>query len=756
MLDISKAFGIPSQKIASFFQQPGVGLYIPLYQRPYSWDGENVEQLMEDIRRGVYTLLGRDKESAIRFLGTVILVTETDRNQIQPQDKTALPTRIDKVIDGQQRISTIALLACMLYQNIATLRTKIPGDATFDGLREATDSYLGVLRDVFSVDLGRGTPARKPIIIRGSQDAWTLNGPDDYYKSAVAAFLASFIRSISTPTTPFPSIPRQTLVGKNLKQMQDILAEVVNAHITPADDFPPAWDILAQMSQDELWLYERQELVGIVDQAKQYGSAMTNEQNLTCSLVQLFAFSYYLLQRCCFTVIEPVRDIWAFDMFQSLNATGTPLTSIETFKPLVINKAEHDPNGFKGSASDDALKQVDKLFEPLRSAASKDRLTNEYLTMLAVAHDGTKMTNTFSEQRRWLMDEFEKCTTQAEREEFVQRMANLATYWSQIGDFKNKDESNIPGAGTICVQARQAAAISLLYLQDSSHKMANSILSRFYSSVLRGNQGAEQAFIEACKAIAAFYTLWRAASSNAGLDDVYRRQLREYFGWEARTPTLSIQKLKQELKQELKDRGFSSQSDWVGEAITQLRYDNVQKVCRFALLVAAHDTMPDPEQPGLMTPTIHAGYATYLTPQQWKSPDLQSIEHIAPQQPKQGWDAALYTNEAYHLIGNLTLLPIAINSAIGNKGWVEKRAYYQHLAVMNQADLVQLAQEEAVLGLQLTQDTLDKLHQANHAHHIKPIIALDNTGVWDKQLVEARTKRICEIVWNRLYNQWLN
>lgn len=751
MLDISKAFGIPSHKIASFFQQPGIGYYIPLYQRSYSWDSENVEQLMDDIRHGVYTLLGQDKDLAIRFLGTVILVTETDRNQIQPQDRTALPTRIDKVIDGQQRISTIALLACMLYQNITTLRNEIPNTPTYAGLFEATDTYLNILRDVFSVDLSRGTPTRKPIIIRGSQDEWTLNGPDALYQSAVAAFLASFIRSISTVNTPFPAIPKQTLVGKNLKQMNEMLAEVVEAHSVATDDFPPAWEILARVSQDELWLYERQELTDIVAQAQQQGNAMTSEQKVTCSLVQLFAFSYYLLQRCCFTVIEPIRDIWAFDMFQSLNATGTPLTSIETFKPLVINKAEHDPNKFKGSESEKGLTKVDQLFEPLRSAASKDRLTNEYLTILAVAHDGSKMTNTFSEQRRWLTDEFEKRSTQAEREEFVLRMANLAAYWSQIIDFKNKNAANILGTSTVADQA----AISLLYLQDSNHKMANSILSRFYALVLRGAPGANQAFADACRAVAAFYTLWRSASSNAGLDDAYRDMLKNHLAWEVCGTTFTTDTLKTQLRQALTNRGLGTKTDWLNKAKSELRYDNVQKVCRFALFVAAHDTIADPQKLGLMTRSVNAGFSNYLTPQQWKSPDLHSIEHIAPQQPLQGWDGALYIDESYQLIGNLTLLPLAINSAIGNKGWMEKRAYYQHLAVKDQTRLGQLAQHETALSLQLTQSTLDKLHNTSYAHHIEPIIALGDAGAWDKQLVEERTTRICEIVWDRLYN-WLN
>lgn len=57
MIDISKAFAPTSEPISGFFQQPGAAYYIPLYQREYSWESENVEQLMEDIFNGVKSLV---------------------------------------------------------------------------------------------------------------------------------------------------------------------------------------------------------------------------------------------------------------------------------------------------------------------------------------------------------------------------------------------------------------------------------------------------------------------------------------------------------------------------------------------------------------------------------------------------------------------------------------------------------------------------------------------------------------------------
>ena len=49
MLDIANAFTTQGLPVGDFFQRPNVGFYIPLYQREYSWDDGNIDQLMEDI-----------------------------------------------------------------------------------------------------------------------------------------------------------------------------------------------------------------------------------------------------------------------------------------------------------------------------------------------------------------------------------------------------------------------------------------------------------------------------------------------------------------------------------------------------------------------------------------------------------------------------------------------------------------------------------------------------------------------------------
>jgi len=177
---------------------------------------------------------------------------------------------------------------------------------------------------------------------------------------------------------------KTSLVGKNLTRIKSLLSNVEKLTNQLMKIFL-AWKILETMSEVDLWIYERRSLV-------------ENRGTVYCWELCSLAFCY-LLQRCCFTLIEPVSENWAFDMFQSLNATGTPLTALETFKPLVVSLVASNNGGFKGSKSEEYFEQVDQLLGSLRSASSKNKLTNDYLTVFALTHDGTKLSTQFSAQK---------------------------------------------------------------------------------------------------------------------------------------------------------------------------------------------------------------------------------------------------------------------------------------------------------------------------------------------------------------------
>lgn len=744
-MEISRAFSTVSESVSSIFRRPGIGYYIPLYQREYSWDEENIEQLMDDICSGVKDLL--DSSDTLHFMGTIILVTENDADSnIKPQDPRALPSRIDNVIDGQQRLSTITLLACCLYQRIYEITTKLPEKNEFEELKEASEAYLNTLLDLFSLDLMRGKPKRKPIIIRGSIDGWTLNGEDNqHYKSDVSSFLANFIRAIET-NSQVPEARKKSLVADNIKIIKSWLNKVENSH-KDSEEFPAAWEILDKVSQVDLWSYQRPELVNLVK----------NQNEKVCSIVQLFVFCYFLLERCCLTLIQPVSQVRAFDMFQSLNATGSPLTALETFKPLIVNDADAKINGFQGSKLEEYFMQVEQLMGSLRSASSKNKRTNDYLNLFALAYNAKKLSKQFSAQRKWLIDTYNRCKEISDKEEFIRRMGDTATYCNKLIYSNRKNlPSSLSEIEAIPEFHKQQAKLCIIYLQDANHKMANTILSRFYSLVIRNEPNADKEFALACKTVAAFFTLWRSALTNTGLDDVYRTLLRDKMSWEKGNSELSVENLKEYFKNELNDKKIGTKDDWKKKSLQYLRYDNVKVVCKFVLFVTAHDTIPDPTAPGLMKIGKSGSYS-YLEPNKWLTEDFKNIEHVAPQKPEDSasWDTALYENGDSEQIGNLTLLPKDVNSSASNKGWEKKWIYYRHLSETDPDKLTELSQKLKNDGINLNKSTIDLLKNTSYKHHIEPIVQIGATGNWDKSFVKKRTERICDILWERMY-EWLS
>ncbi|MGD1806956.1 HNH endonuclease family protein [Dapis sp. BLCC M126] len=530
----------------------------------------------------------------------------------------------------------------------------------------------------------------------------------------------------------------------------------------------------------ELWNYEYSQLFETVKQYKniQPSNLDRNQKNI-CSLVQLFTFSSYLLKRCCLTVIKPVSQLRAFDMFQSLNATGTPLTAIETFKPLVVNVADSKTQGFKNSNFDKNFTKIENLMERLRSASSKNKRTNEYLTLFSFTYEGKSLLKQFSTQRNWLIEKFDRdCSSNQDeqsllkdKEKFIEQMGDIAEYCQEILYSQENLKKILPKLNFLDESERKLASFSLLYLKDAKHKMAHTILSRFYSLIIRTQNDSEsleeenqiqaqENFAISCKIVAAFFTLWRSALPTTGLDNVYRKLLQEKMSWKKGNSEMTIGNLKRHFKNALETQEIGTKEKWINKAINYLRYDNVQKVCRFVLFITSHDTISDPEHPGLMKVGKPKSSFPYLEPSQWLSKDLKSIEHIAPQKPElqteANWDENLYTNDDYEQIGNLTLLPTKINSSAGNKKWIEKLIYYCHLSEKDADKLSDLKNRAEKNKVNLNDTTIKLLTEASCFDHIKPIIEIGPTGKWDKNFVEERTKCICDILWKRMYEEWLS
>jgi uncharacterized protein with ParB-like and HNH nuclease domain len=70
---------------------------IPVFQRPYAWTKDQVDDLLDDL----LFAMRRDEDEPY-FLGNIVLIKSNDPNS--------------KVVDGQQRLTTLTMLLCVLRE----------------------------------------------------------------------------------------------------------------------------------------------------------------------------------------------------------------------------------------------------------------------------------------------------------------------------------------------------------------------------------------------------------------------------------------------------------------------------------------------------------------------------------------------------------------------------------------------------------------------------------------------------------------
>ena len=233
--------------------------------------------------------------------------------------------------------------------------------------------------------------------------------------------------------------------------------------------------------QDYVWRYERafgSHRQPSLNRKEQRGDARG-------PLAQLFLFSNYLMYRCCVTVTRPQNEDWAFDMFQSLNATGTPLTAIETFLPLVTRAEENAGVEYKSSSSAKHMKEVDRLLS-VTSNAEKTSLTNNLLTSFALAFTGEKLPNKFSKQRRWLNERYDERPLVETKRELTGRLSDVAVFPSRDCWLSRHTKESGIVPGTEGHPEKRLAGMLMQYMKDANFHIIGAVLSRYYEGITRG------------------------------------------------------------------------------------------------------------------------------------------------------------------------------------------------------------------------------------------------------------------------------
>lgn len=775
-------FSHSADDLYSFFSQPGRGFYVPYYQRNYSWDEENATKLMNDIFSSVKRTLTKPKNTV--FLGTVILHDEQKVVLSTHVDTRNLLTKISNVVDGQQRITSLAMLGCVLYEILgkiaSDLTTAANGDTDILELATELTNAQHDIREFFSIEIPKvgAQPTRKPLIIRAGDisanpvsDQWTLNGNiANFYRSDTASFQAQVINGFATDNIK---------VNERIRSVLEVFTSSIYSEL---DDVTPT---LAHS------LLQANEAAGCtIQDFFAYRPVMSNiltlsqpQQSLYFSGLMLLAVCAFLKNGCHLVVIECLDEELAFDMFQALNATGTPLTSFEVFKPAIVKVW----GGGYVTGIKSQVDRIEQIFDQESTANAKEEITDRVISASALVFNGTNLSLRFSDERNWLMQTFPIDPADPLAVPFVTCLADQAEYYNEFvrprrskrGSTNFKLVTHLQNLGLTQNDA-DLAALCIFYLRDAQHAMAHTVLSVFYAKLLRAQSAtatisnAAQEFLSVCKAAAAFFTLWMGALTGRFPDADYRKMFDQAStnlsiatGSANHTAVIVKNAFKSALEaHKVYDAASptSAKTKWVDFA-KQTPWYNRKAVCRFGLFAAFEDAVPDTTigNEGLFVNGM-TGSSRFLNSTAWHSLDYEVIEHIATRdKPSQVRHQAFFDPDVYpgntsvvDKIGNLTLLSNPINASVYSE-WPDKVFYYWSLtapSIMVSGPTGQTLMTS--LGITNLPPSLLSLQAgSNYLPHLAPLAVRGIAGLkWDLGFINRRSEHLCQRIFDKL-DGWL-
>lgn len=753
----------------SLLHNGSVGFRIPEYQRQYDWSRENIQRLFYDCLSGFYRLSTSPHADAFTFLGTLILVDEKQKEVDFTGNSVA-------VVDGQQRLTTVTLFACALYERLFVgleqLRAAALDKTALDWLELESDERLaGLMQCVVGHQQIRGHKTFPfPRIIR-SNDQRGRSPQTSEYRSPIGRLLYGFAEyGNQEELTEFvpPALGNGTdavRLGENFRFIRDLVANLNNAD----------WYADTECEQVEIgWLPRAgyQSLFERLDDVIKGDSAQgrTMSDIIKCSQVHDFVrtllFAAYFSRCVVLTRVRTDDESAAFDIFDALNTTGEPLTALETLKPRVI-QFENTHGGYSGSASEAAFVRIKECIDDVfGDTAKKQSETKDLIVGFALYIEGAKLPLHLAAQRNFLRTRYDKSsgTSRQNGQRFVRSLADMAEFRHYYGTKEGIEEL------ARFHPAHEVDEIQLLasFIRDTKTKLALPILARYWSPQLKGDGGGD--FLAAIRAVAAFLALRRAASGGtAGIDSDFRaimapkngssKRFGLSAGVEADIPVLSISDLRTAFRTLLASSRLKIQDrdKWIAQVVDNPLYSQSKELARFMLLVAANHAKTSEAEPGCWTKDgvkVSAHINNFLDYKTWTSDLYATVEHIAPDSEQaKGWDQAIYANTILrHSLGNLVLLPQKENGAIGNDSWARKRVFYMALTEETKDGQDKRLEEAKAMGLGFTKYTTEIVQSGTRLSLLDP---LRDLTTWNRGLIESRARNIAALNWDHLW-PWLN
>lgn len=801
-VDPKTIFEAVTKPVLELLSDRGLGLYIPSYQRPYSWDKDKVSRLIEDISHGLKNLIQAD--DSFTFLGTVITIHDINHATVQPIVRQDVPGKVLTVIDGQQRMTTLLILCIALHNEISVtyknfIKTKDKAISKHEAQEESEDPILenneslqevyaifdwldGQIKQLLSALSGtfyekhpHGETPLYPRMIRSLDDTWSKSLKNRKYSSPIAYLTFSYVEEIEKEgyqPTDFKTDKRfneniegEEALVQRFAQIKKFLRNLSGSTATEMEEVPTIDEIYnSDIFQEGLLGYKLSEISSY--------ECIQNIQKIDESfkkkfdeIMLLMFYANYVLNRVVVTVVKGKNEDYAFTIFESLNTTGEPLTAFETFKPRVINAV--GLANYEGSKEKALMDEVSGYLSFYSAGTQLQKVTKELLISFLGAYSGTKVSGRLAEQRLELKKGFEKAISSSEKLVFIQILADCTnfkqSFW-ESSDFNNTHKfiKNF--------QLSNTSKLCLAFLNDLNHSIVIPVLTVFFSQIVAANNEDDleqrtKDFESALKAVVAFSVLWRAARGGTdGIDGQYR-ELLSTDDMPTKLPALAKTNMKEDIidislfKTELKSRlvdlerkgKIVDKDTFVKYASDLPIYLKQKKVAKFLLLAAHHNAIEDTASPGLLTKGRES-LNPCLTVDKYREDGSLTLEHIAPQTPSSHWENGIYANGTLvHTLGNLVLISSKLNAALGNRIWQEKQVLYKAVGAKTSQEANGILSEAArTYGISFRDSTKEILEAQTYMPNLVTIGNIEDK--WDSHWIKKRSEHLYSLAWDELIN----
>ncbi|WP_170427214.1 DUF262 domain-containing protein [Ruegeria arenilitoris] len=743
------------------------GFRIPVYQRPYDWGEDNILRLVSSMFTGLDRLTESTKADAFTFLGSVILVNE------DTQEKTFEGVSFS-IVDGQQRITTLSLIACAIIERLRALFANLPTlPAEINGWLKAEMDF--VERSLIKMVVGRQDTGGDrtfpfPRIIR-NQDTRGKSVKEQELKSSISQFLFAFSEFYSSTKTAFipPALPNSResrRILENFSYIKDLIVSLNDKDWYESSDC----EFLAPEKFGRAGLKKLHEKIkeNLETDGEKEIAAIRKFDDVHAFYRTLLLAGYV---RSCvgITVVRTDDETAAFDIFDALNTTGEPLSALEVLKPVVVNFLDSDKShpGYSSSDAEAAFRTLDEIFEDeaYTSAQDKQDETKRAVVTAALVIAGEKISEKLSIQRSQMRKYFATAAHKNAKtaEQFSLKLAQTAKfrhdYWNdrqfQRLSLIHRDQSE-------CNELK----FLFRFISDMKTSMALPILIRFWAIGARNDDFKD--FLAATRAVTAFIALRRAATEKTeGIDTCFRDLMatpkagRKYgfctgTTFENNDPKLSDLKaaLRKNLdSKKLKFSAGTDRSNWINHCVDVPMYSAGQPLAKFLLLAAHNKTDVDKANPALPTRSgvVVAEEREFLSYERWSDPRYKTVEHIAPNAAGAvGWPTDVLNNARIrNSLGNLTLLPVRENSHISNAEWEKKKLFFAALSSKNDADReTKLKHAETALSKPFRKTTWQVVKSSAR---LSILDGLDQAETWNKSLIEERSRRLLGLAWDEIW-----